>query len=308
MKRFAQKILALALGIVILSAVTSISPKAEAATATSRAGIVSMATGSLNVRSGATSTGTVLTRLPKGTYVTLLYKSGSFWRVEYATGKYGYAYAAYIKTVSGTSTSYVDLSTGTLNIRTGPSSSYAIKSVLYNGKIVVILSYVNSEWCKILYNGTQIGYTRTIYLKPTASKMNWPAPASAKIVQYFSSGTHLGVDIAPAIQGVAGDRIVSAASGTVVYAGALNGYGYVVYVNSYVGGKYIQTRYAHLKSPPIVGAGQTVSAGQTLGYMGQTGDATGVHLHFEVRIRSSSAECIANSASTPVNPLNYVTP
>ncbi len=91
-----------------------------------------------------------------------------------------------------------------------------------------------------------------------------------------------------------------------MYAGWLNGYGYVVYLNSFYQGTPIQTRYAHLRSVPDVSAGSTVSKGQIIGSMGNTGTSSGVHLHFEVRLRSSFADCIANADSTPVNPLHYI--
>jgi murein DD-endopeptidase MepM/ murein hydrolase activator NlpD len=91
----------------------------------------------------------------------------------------------------------------------------------------------------------------------------------------------------------------------VVYSGYLSGYGYVVYINSYVNGQYIQTRYGHLACQADVYAGDTVKAGQTIGYMGASGNAEGVHLHFEVRIRASSGTCIANADSTAVDPFNY---
>jgi len=168
-----------------------------------------------------------------------------------------------------------------------------------------VLSSSNG-WSRILYVGTQLGFVSSAYLKTAGSSMTWPVPASATLVQNFVSGSHLGIDISPSTQGVAGDRIVAAAPGTVVYSGSLSGYGYVVYINSYVNGQYIQTRYAHLKSAPSVSAGSTVSAGQTIGYMGKSGNATGIHLHFEVRIRHSSGTCVPNSESTPVNPLGYV--
>jgi len=53
------------------------------------------------------------------------------------------------------------------------------------------------------------------------------------------------------------------------------------------------TRYAHL-SGMNVSAGQTVQQGQTLGTMGATGNATGVHLHFEV-----------HQGGTPINPAQF---
>ena len=56
----------------------------------------------------------------------------------------------------------------------------------------------------------------------------------------------------------------------------------------------IVTRYAHLSSVHV-SIGQQVSQGQTLGIIGATGNAQGVHLHFEVRINGS-----------PVNPLSYL--
>ncbi len=137
-----------------------ISP-ASAADSGSKAGLVSVSYGSLNVRSSASSSGTVLSSLPKGSYVTLMSKSGSWWRVEYAAGKYGYCHADYIKTISS-AVSTVKV-TGSLNVRSGPGTSYARNGSLYNGNTVLVLS-TSGGWSKILHSGVKTGWVSSQYL------------------------------------------------------------------------------------------------------------------------------------------------
>lgn len=86
---------------------------------------------------------------------------------------------------------------------------------------------------------------------------------------------HLGVDFA----GTRGTPIFSAHEGLVIYAGrAFKGFGKLVIVEY---DDQWATLYAHLDKI-LVKQGQVVSQGQTLGKMGRTGRATGVHLHFEL--------------------------
>jgi murein DD-endopeptidase MepM/ murein hydrolase activator NlpD len=93
---------------------------------------------------------------------------------------------------------------------------------------------------------------------------------------------HEGIDIgAPA-----GTPIAAAASGVVIYAGWLGGYGNLVVIDH---GGGIATAYAH-QSSIAVGVGQQVSQGQTIGYVGSTGHSTGNHLHFEVRVQGSAVD------------------
>jgi murein DD-endopeptidase MepM/ murein hydrolase activator NlpD len=98
---------------------------------------------------------------------------------------------------------------------------------------------------------------------------------------------HAGVDM-PAPTGT---PIYACWSGRVIIAGWQGGYGNAVVID-HGGGK--ATLYAH-QSRMAASVGQTVSAGSVIGYVGSTGNSTGPHLHFEVRINGD-----------PVNPAPYL--
>lgn len=123
----------------------------------------------------------------------------------------------------------------------------------------------------------------------------WPCPNCHTVSSYFggrSSGYHKGVDITSS--GAEGKIIVAAKSGTVesvVRSGS--GLGHHVVINH---GDGVKTRYGHCQSGSIcVYEGQRVSAGQQIARVGETGNATGPHLHFEILING-----------TAVNPLPYI--
>ena len=97
---------------------------------------------------------------------------------------------------------------------------------------------------------------------------------------YGTRKFHKGEDI-PAPTGAA---IVAAASGTVTTAGWVSGYGNYTVINH---GGGVMTAYGH-QSAIYVSVGQTVSAGQTIGAVGSTGNSTGPHLHFEVYVNGAT--------------------
>ena len=74
--------------------------------------------------------------------------------------------------------------------------------------------------------------------------------------------------------------------GTVVLAAYNGGYGNCVMIDH---GGGVVTLYGHMQSY-AVGYGQSVSAGQTIGYVGSTGVVTGPHLHFEIRINGAQTD------------------
>lgn len=90
--------------------------------------------------------------------------------------------------------------------------------------------------------------------------------------QIFHAGLDIGADY--------GDPVHAADSGTVVYAGWMGGYGNAVMIDH--GGGMV-TLYGH-NSSITVGEGEQVSKGQTIALAGSTGNSTGPHCHFEVRI------------------------
>lgn len=137
--------------------------------------------------------------------------------------------------------------------------------------------------------------------------MYWPVPTVRALSDYFGPrwGTvHKGIDIANGPIPIYGEKIVAAADGVVIYANSTNswggGYGYYCIVDHGLDsqGRKITTLYAHT-SRMYARVGQVVKGGQTvLALAGRSGNVTGPHLHFEVRVNG-----------TPVNPLGtYVSP
>jgi murein DD-endopeptidase MepM/ murein hydrolase activator NlpD len=119
----------------------------------------------------------------------------------------------------------------------------------------------------------------------------WARPSAGILTSGFGTrwgSQHAGVDLA----GPRNSPVYAAAAGTVLTAActsaycdrdgnlALGGYGNLVELDHGAG---VTTRYAHLSGYTVT-PGQQVSAGALLGFQGSTGNSTGVHLHFEVRL------------------------
>ena len=106
-------------------------------------------------------------------------------------------------------------------------------------------------------------------------KLSWMWPSDGKIVATFDEGKNKGVDIA----GRAGQHVMAAGSGKVMYAGSgIRGYGNLVIVKH---SNSLLSAYAHNRSI-VVKEGQNVNKGQVIAEMGDS-DADSVKLHFEIR-------------------------
>jgi len=159
-----KRIFPLFISLFILSAVFSLSVVA----ADTAAGIVSTQGGRLNVRKSASSSSQILTSLPNNKTVALHGKSGSWYKVEYADGKYGYSHADYITPRTSSYRAYVNTPGSVLNVRTGNNTSYAVKDTLSHGTAVTVISE-GSTFNKIIYEGVKGGYVSAAYLSSTTS-------------------------------------------------------------------------------------------------------------------------------------------
>ncbi|MDN4606836.1 murein hydrolase activator EnvC family protein [Sporosarcina highlanderae] len=140
---------------------------------------------------------------------------------------------------------------------------------------------------------------------PNVSSGFWTRPANGRVSSHFgwrvhpifkTKRQHRGTDIANSI----GTPVVSAADGVVSYAGQMGGYGNVIMVTHSSNGSIFTTVYGHL-SKINVSVGQVVDKGTHIGAIGNSGNSTGPHLHFEVHVGNWTA-----SGPSAVNPLRYV--
>jgi murein DD-endopeptidase MepM/ murein hydrolase activator NlpD len=134
----------------------------------------------------------------------------------------------------------------------------------------------------------------------------WPVPSQQSVISGFRTASrpnHNGIDISTGL----GARVVAAGDGNIVtvskcghhnfcgnWLGQMvrcnGGYGNYIVIDH---GNGVTTLYAHLQGSYFPAKG-SVKAGDLVGYMGSTGNSSGSHLHFEVRINGSA-----------VNPMNY---
>lgn len=126
-------------------------------------------------------------------------------------------------------------------------------------------------------------------LKPVATG-NFIMPTKGTLTSSYGyrwGGFHSGIDIANS----SGTPIYAADGGTVTYSGWYGGYGYCIIINH---GNGFETLYGHATAL-YVSVGQKVSQGDHIAAMGTTGNSTGNHLHFEIRVNGNHQ-----------NPYNYL--
>ncbi len=165
-------------------------------------------------------------------------------------------------------------------------STYTIQVTKVNG-VETARKTLNEE--VIVAPVNKVVEVGTMNTPPKSSTGIFKQPASGRRTDNFGTrgGTHKGIDIAAP----AGTPIYAADGGVVKYSGWSGNYGNLVIIDHENG---FQTYYAH-NSKLYVQPGERVYQGQLIAAMGTTGDSTGNHCHFEVRLNG-----------VPVNPDNYL--
>lgn len=134
---------------------------------------------------------------------------------------------------------------------------------------------------------------------PTVSNGYWTRPAVGRVSSgfgYREGENHKGVDIANSVS----VPIVAAADGIVLKSYYSSSYGNCIFITHYYNGQLYTTVYAHMSSR-VAGTDATVRKGDVIGYMGNTGQSYGQHLHFELHVGEWNS-----AKSNAVNPLSYI--
>jgi len=162
----------------------------------------------------------------------------------------------------------------------------------YNVKLESIIAANNIKDASRISAGQQLRIPNVPGARSNICNFIWPvrgritSPYGMRVIS-GRKDFHAGIDIG----GPTGTTIVAAESGRVSYAGYMRGYGNVI-ILSHDGG--YSTVYGH-NSVNLVRKGQYVKRGSIIAKLGSTGNATGPHLHFEIR-----------ASGKPVNPLSYL--
>lgn len=153
-----------------------------------------------------------------------------------------------------------------------------------------------------IVSGAEVRATRAAEPRPIISSaagapMIWPAEGSItsrfgyRQLRVSGSNFHTGLDI----DGDTGDPILNAVAGVVTHAGWRGGYGNLVVVSN----GNTEYFYAHA-SEVLVSEGQEVVVGQLIARVGSTGNSTGSHLHFEVRVDGDPVDPLPILESTAI--------
>ena len=214
-------------------------------------------TGRVNFRTGPGNDYSSMGKIEKGETVTYLGTSGGWIKIEY-NSKTGYVYKDYISEVdssSSTNIKYVNTSAG-LNVRKGPSTSYAKITTLANGTKVNVISTSNG-WAQIT-SGSITGYVSEQYLSsnaPNGGNTSNNESNETSIIKYVNSSAGLNVRKGPSTSYA---KIATLAHGTkVTVKSTSNGWSQITSEN--ITG-YVSDQYLSSTKPSIGSSSDTNSS------------------------------------------------
>ena len=205
--RIASTLLALFLFIGITT------PAAKAADRQIKTGIAFVNASSLRLRSSASTSSQTLDYAPRGEVVTVLGKTGSWYRVNYNL-QIGYMHQDYLRytTREDAELGYGSINGNKVKVRSGPGTGYTILALSYAGDKAYIIG-INNQWFKVIY-GNYVGYIRSDYVDLT--EIPYENQDSTKSPLFFRGGQSTGVRPSPealngSVESSKVDRIIATA-------------------------------------------------------------------------------------------------
>ena len=178
---------------ILLAICLFVSPTIVGASAAGRTLATNVATvdaSSLRLREGPSTSSRTLDYAPKGDYVIIYGKSGSWYQVSYNLTT-GYMHESYLTTHSrrNVELGYGSVNANKVNVRSGPGTSYSSLARANQGQQAYIIGF-NNQWYKVIYD-THIGYIRSDYLDLT--EIPYENADSKKDPLFFTDGKSTGV-------------------------------------------------------------------------------------------------------------------
>ena len=163
----------------------------------------------------------------------------------------------------------------------------AVDKLYVEPKKVIVAKTNNKKSSGTVNTATNISSTKVSLGIPLVKPVSGIISSRFGVRSSVRSSSHTGLDIATST----GTPVSAAAAGTVTFSGWKGSYGYLTVITHSNG---VQTYYGHC-SKLYTSVGQSVSQGQTIAAVGSTGNSTGPHLHFEIRVNGVA-----------YNPQNYL--
>lgn len=170
--------------------VSTISVGAHAAGKSKATNVATVDASSLRLRETPSTSSRTLDYAPKGDYVIIYGKSGSWYQVSYNLTT-GYMHESYLTTYSrkNVELGYGSVNANKVNVRSGPGTSYSSLTRANRGEQAYIIGF-NNQWYKVIYN-SHIGYIRSDYLDLT--EIPYENADSKKTPLFFMDGKSTGV-------------------------------------------------------------------------------------------------------------------
>lgn len=209
--KISTRVASLALALILLISITT--PAANASGRQIKTGIGFVNASSLRLRSAASTSSKTLDFASRNEVVTVLGKTGSWYKVNYNL-QTGYMHQDYLRytTREDAELGYGSVNGNNVKVRSGPSTSHSIMTAAYKAEKAYIIG-INSQWFKVIFD-EYIGYIRSDYVDLT--EIPYENNDSPKTPLFFVGGASTGIK--PSVEALKGNTVISQASAIIATA------------------------------------------------------------------------------------------